>query len=499
MTLPIPGRLSRWVASDATGSDGAAASAISDSWGSDDVVQATTANQPTLHTTGPKLIGGQPVISCDPSVTPRHLTGAATRTLQPFTVALVIRLDDRSTYRAPFGGEDGYRGMAYRVDPDGHSTLYGVNAPPLINGALPAFPEDTPQIVVATYDEDGNYTLYLNSATASVLGNYAPFAIGPSLVRIGGDSTGFPWSGEIAEVDLWSRVVTDSEVGDIMADHSATYSIALDTRDPQAFRFVQLDAIPGTLETTALILVPVDNDPSVAAPVLLYCHGVGGGSLELADAARSQFTPLLAQNGIIQAASDMGGASTWGNSAALDDTVDLYDYIAARYALGSAFICGGSMGGLGSQLLVADGRIPAVAGWLGHAPVCSLRHIYDDNGTFAGYVRTAYGIASDGSDYDALTAGHDPYLIDPAEYGAVPFHSWQAPDDAVVNPARHANLQMPRLADTRPESVATATSSGTGGHASLDQIRPEEMLEFIQRYIVVPPPAGTGAALLMVA
>ena len=162
------------------------------------------------------------------------------------------------------------------------------------------------------------------------------------------------------------------------------------------------------------VLIPSGYDAAVGAHLVIYCHGHGGSDENLVDRSSDDtaaFLDRLIDDGYLVASSHQRG-SNWGNDEAIEDIVDLYAYCVTNFRLRETLLWSVSMGGLSGLSAVKDKRIPNIKGWAGIAPVCNLASMFDNNtGTFAAAIRTAYGIAADGSDYAALTSGNDPVLL----------------------------------------------------------------------------------------
>lgn len=213
---------------------------------------------------------------------------------------------------------------------------------------------------------------------------------------------------------------------------------------------------------TVRVALPPSYDARVPAPVVIYCHGNGQSAQSIVGAA----APLAVQKslldaGFIVAAHDQHG-NNWGSDQAVDDLVATYRYIRDKYALGPVVLLGESMGGLSSQRAIIDRRIPVV-GWAGLYPVCDLRWMYDNLDAAA--IRTAHGIASDGSDYATKTEGRNPILAPPDAFRGLPMRFYVSPGDTRVPRVNHGDPQAARLASFAKE-CAVVTASGEHGDAS---------------------------------
>lgn len=241
------------------------------------------------------------------------------------------------------------------------------------------------------------------------------------------------------------------------------------------------------------VLVPQSYSATAGAHIVLYAHGNNGTHTEVASRTsvdRAAFLDELIDAGYIVAGSNLNG-NNWGNSASLASMVDLYAYLVTNYRCRSTLLWGTSMGGLSSLLAIADDRIPRVKGWLGILPVCDLANMFGGNsGTYAAGIRTAYGIAANGSDYATLTDGHDPVLLeDVSAFANIGFMSISSPDDTVVDEAENSTAMHALVASVVFENNHLHT---TGDHGSLNSyaVMLANAPAFFTRCLAIPE--GTG-------
>lgn len=116
------------------------------------------------------------------------------------------------------------------------------------------------------------------------------------------------------------------------------------------------------------------------------------------------------------------------------------------------------MGNTEALLTLSQGRVPGVVAYIGTVPAVNLAAAYA-NAAFTASIKTAYGIASDGSDYAAKTAGHDPALLDPRLFKRVPMWALVATDDTALKWTPFAA----RVAAYQGEVITVPT---TGGHST---------------------------------
>lgn len=94
-------------------------------------------------------------------------------------------------------------------------------------------------------------------------------------------------------------------------------------------------------------------------------------------------------------------------------------------------------------------------------------------------IRTAYGLAADGSDYAAKTAGHDPYLLSAACY-ATRLRFIADTSDTNVSKAGNTDLFRTLVAGTATESGLVTK---LGGHLAGAANDPGDFVAFMKRCI----------------
>jgi acetyl esterase/lipase len=232
-------------------------------------------------------------------------------------------------------------------------------------------------------------------------------------------------------------------------------------------------------EQSVRIAMPAGYDSRIPVPLVLYMHGSGGNATSpITDIDTTVYSALVA-NGFAVASSDQHG-NNWGNDSAVADMVTLYKYVTARYAVGPILLMGQSMGGLSSLRTLAARQIPGVVGWLGIYPVTNLANLYS-LGTYTSAIKTAYGIASDGSDYASKTAGADPNLLDASLFRGVPMRFYASTGDAVVPRAQNSDLLAARVANINPEATIVVCS---GNHGDLSHFQPSDVVSFFNRCLL---------------
>jgi len=281
------------------------------------------------------------------------------------------------------------------------------------------------------------------------------------------NTIGYHFQGIISHIAIYRTIITSAQLAAVEAaisDPPINYSYATATA-PSGSK--------------VLVLVPANYNAVTGAPLVIYHHGVGESHLDMIDnkLKRDTIDALLAAGYIV--ASSEGGtpASNWGNDSSITAYQELYTYCSANYNITRVCALSQSMGGISGLLAVADGTVP-YKGWLGVYPACNLAWCYANG--FTGAIKTAYGIASDGSDYDEKTAGHDPVLLDGADFTGIRMRFYASSDDLMVTKADNADVMAALVADYAAESVVVAC---TGVHGDPSHFIPAEYVAFFDRCV----------------
>ncbi|HEX8636366.1 MAG TPA: hypothetical protein VF703_19755 [Pyrinomonadaceae bacterium] len=280
-----------------------------------------------------------------------------------------------------------------------------------------------------------------------------------------------PGAGRVRQVCMYDRALTDAEVG------RATSQLRGYNRLSSRYDYVDFLTTPA--------LIARREGFKQARPLVIVNHAAGLTERQFHDLPtyRPLLTALL-QEGYIVAASRLTdnpatGANNWGNQAAINANVEMFGYIRDHYRVNPEQVAmiGSSMGGLATMLACADGRIPLRGAAL-YSAVLNLRHQYDNNPFMAQAIRVAYGIAADGSNYDAKTAGHDPILLPLPTYAGRRFRFYSAPDDVLVSHHHNTRAMASLLGSTAIESGVVDL---TGGHDANAQASVADLLAFLKR------------------
>lgn len=207
---------------------------------------------------------------------------------------------------------------------------------------------------------------------------------------------------------------------------------------------------------------------------LLLCIYVGGvdGNTDLNVPAH--YVDSIT-DGVIWARCQFSGNS-YGSPAAMQDMRDVYNQACRLAPVGGVVLVGNSMGAIVAINAVTTGAIPGVLGVYITDPVVNLRQRYD--GTRKAMISAAYGIASNGSDYDVKTAGHDPALRNWSAFRGVPFHIIGSTGDTTVPFASNGQVLATKLAGHNDVTLITRTSAG---HGSPDRFSLELLRDFLAK------------------
>jgi hypothetical protein len=214
---------------------------------------------------------------------------------------------------------------------------------------------------------------------------------------------------------------------------------------------------------------------------VIYHHGRTELASHLtSDTDKAGVVNRLTDDGYIVAASDAAG-DNWGNQASLDAYAALKTYLDSNYAPSAYGYWAQSMGGLSALNCIANGVV--VAGFYGAFPCCSLANMFNGNvgATYPPSIRTAYGIASDGSDYSSKTSGFDPSLRTASLYLRVPMRFVASASDVSVTKADNSDAMSAHVAAQLAEHDVI-THTGVHGDASVH--KPQDISDFFARCFV---------------
>lgn len=234
------------------------------------------------------------------------------------------------------------------------------------------------------------------------------------------------------------------------------------------------------------VSLPKNFDSRKPTPMVLAFHGKGSSAsgYHFGDNnGTDMMSAFTAAGFMVVSASLNSNFATWGSDAGLAAYEYAYRYAKSFFPISSVVFFGNSMGGIESLLTLARNNIPCSA-WMATVPTVSLRNNYTAN--YGADITTAYGLAADGSDYVAKTAGHDPLLMPFSAFRGVPMMVTVATDDLSVFPDQNWNLIEPLAVQG---ARAYKRVNVTGGHVSRDiGTQSAQFVAFAQQFVT--PPVG---------
>ena len=281
----------------------------------------------------------------------------------------------------------------------------------------------------------------------------------------------------INNIEVWnsdSRALSGNSIGSIIYWDGGKILASEHTRDAMLW---STPAGEDIYDGSTQIRLPAGYDSTVATPVILYHHGVGGNEdAPFRDTNLRATTLALLAAGYVVASSDAGNDldnwGNWGNQAAIDSYLSLYKYVHSQITVSGVLVLSQSMGGLTGLLSIAAGDI-SVDGWAGIYPACNLADMY--TGVYSGNIDTAYSISGD---YAAKTAGHDPLLLPASSWSGVPMRFYASPSDTVVDSANNSDAFSALVAGDVPESTVVAA---TGDHGDASHFQNADLIAFFAR------------------
>jgi hypothetical protein len=386
---------------------------------------------------------------------------------QPNTIACVVRLPGTppasdKTYVGSFAS-----GSAFlRVNNAGTPDLYAGSAG--IGGGAP-LTDAAWHVVVAVFDTIG-CQLYVDGLLVGGANSQAQGTAimnGLSLGATADGTLGTPV--DIRQVQLCRAALNPSQVMSVSRELAAKHGLTLagSTDKSATYRDFTINGQAARIWNSA--------PTATGKPLVIWSHPHSQNDKIAFGHLPYPLIRAVINEGWAFAASIMHGDS-WGNAASQTDLYDLYVKVHSMQPVSKVLLAGGSMGGLASALSVPAATIPNIKGVAGIDAVFNLANMYA-NATYTGSIKTAHGIASDGSDYASKTAGFDPVLRSASNFTGVRWRFYASANDTAVNKAANAD-QMATLVAAAPEAqVVTHTSS----HLSSAGVRPADFIAFAKR------------------
>ena len=225
-----------------------------------------------------------------------------------------------------------------------------------------------------------------------------------------------------------------------MATYPNQEAVAVAETTPTGTAYERVTVRPaGAGGDLALMTVPASTPMGSDVVLVIACHGHGGSYNTFeAHAPSLGIRDRLTDDGYLFISPHMHGDS-WGNSVALGDLLAAYTYASTHWNVTDVLLFGGSMGGLTAIQAYAHNTVPKVRGAVAVAPALNLELVHTI-GAYTPSVRTAYGIASDGSDFTAKTAGYRPLDHNPEQYAGKRVRIYHSNVDASIPKETHSDL-----------------------------------------------------------
>ena len=236
----------------------------------------------------------------------------------------------------------------------------------------------------------------------------------------------------------------------------------------------QLQFVPVNKTDNRLMLPDYRNNNMAPPPLLVYTHGAGQSAENVRENGKmGEITWRALRDGYAVCAHDFGGPYTWGNDTALTAYRDYMRELLTLYPFGPVIVIGESMGGLNSLNAIARHYVPAAA-WVGIYPVCNLTYMHSVN--FTDSINAAYNIQGDG-EFGVKTSGHDPMLMEPGTWGAMPAYITASDGDTIVKKAENADKFAQRL---RKGGSQVTLIASTGDHGDTSNFNWDAIKQFLE-------------------
>jgi hypothetical protein len=194
--------------------------------------------------------------------------------------------------------------------------------------------------------------------------------------------------------------------------------------------------------------------------------------------------------GVLAVLDGAQAADRFGNATSLANHAAALKAVRDNYNTGPWFGLSASGGAFPLLNGIAWGSIPTPTAVALIGPGIDLAAIYNgpDSATFQPLIKTAYGIASDSSDYAAKTAGFDPALHQGALYHGIPFRIYTTATDPTVPRATHVDPFVAKILPYVPEADIVV---GSGGHLDSSQYQAANVIAFFNKYLGTAPDVTT--------
>lgn len=247
--------------------------------------------------------------------------------------------------------------------------------------------------------------------------------------------------------------------------------------------YIELTVYPFGGTDKALVCVPTAKADGVTSVLAIAAHGSGGNEQQINLARMVSTRDGWLDRGFI-VASAMAHDRAWANNAALTDIVNVHAWVNAIWPVRDTLLHGESMGGLTMLVLASKDMIPTIRAVASIDGALNMRHAYDNTAqAYGSQIRAAYGIAADGSDYAAKTAGHDAVLLDMTTFNGLHLFIEGSPNDVHIPKAQNADVFVANLG---ANAEVLATRTGTGTHVTAENFFPNDVLAFMDAALPAP-------------
>jgi len=248
--------------------------------------------------------------------------------------------------------------------------------------------------------------------------------------------------------------------------------------------YIELTVYPFGGTDKALVCIPTSKADGTQSVLAIAAHGSGGNEQQINIARMIETRDGWLDRGWI-VGSAMAYDRAWSNDNALTAYTNVHDWVNSIWPVYDTMLHGESMGGLTMMVLASKGLIPTVRAVASIDGALNLRAAYDMAGqAYGSQIRTAYGIAADGSDYAAKTAGHDAVLLDMTTFNGLRLFVEGSPNDLHIPKASHADVFVANLG---ANAEVLVTKTGTGTHVTAENFFPTDVLAFMDAATTTPP------------
>lgn len=257
-----------------------------------------------------------------------------------------------------------------------------------------------------------------------------------------------------------TRLLSGSAIGPLAVGVNSTASLVKTGIVDSTYKTV---VWTGGANADFRICVPAGYDSRKPRPAVILFHGLG--STERTWATNANYHAIqkaLTDAGfIVISGARRDEYGTWGNENAQAAYIETYRYLLANYSISCVACLANSMGGIEFFNTLATGKIGIPTCLVATSATANLAACYASS-SLTSSIKSAYGIASDGSDYATKTDGFDPILERPDSFFGLPQLWVCADDDATVSTTLNRD-QMTNLSGVSANKI-THIQVSTGGH-----------------------------------